>query len=154
MSNILFDLPAFRQQFTAFNKIGEFPDITLNAYWDNATAYVTNQRGGCFTGALTLAQQTLALNLMTAHLAALGAIIGKGETPGVLQGATIDKISVTMQPPPEVNQWQWWLNLTPYGQQLLALLQVRSAGGFYVPGPGLGIQGFRGIGWGGGGRRF
>jgi hypothetical protein len=39
-----------------------------------------------------------------------------------------------MQPPPETNQWQWWLSLSPWGQQLLALLLVKSAGGFYIGG--------------------
>ncbi|OWK47571.1 hypothetical protein FRUB_01270 [Fimbriiglobus ruber] len=44
-----------------------------------------------------------------------------------MTGATIDKISVTLEPPPAPNAWQYWLQSSPYGQQLLALLQVVSA---------------------------
>jgi hypothetical protein len=77
-------------------------------------------------------QQTLALNLMTAHLVFLSDQVAAGETGGVVTGATIDKVSVTLEPPPSSNNWQYWLNQSPYGKQLLALLQVASVGGMYV----------------------
>jgi len=66
---------------------------------------------------------------------ALSAKANSGDVAGVVTAATIDKISVTLMPPPGLNQWQWWLNQTPYGQQLLALLQIAAAGGrFYSAG--------------------
>ena len=40
------------------------------------------------------------------------------------------------------NQWQYWLNSTEYGKQLLAILQAQSVGGLYAPG-GAGRAGFR-----------
>lgn len=131
MTTIIFDATNFRTQFAQFSSQVLFPDIRLQAYWDMATAYVSDQYGGCYIYALKLNQQRLALNLMTAHLAALSAMIAAGDTPGVMTAATIDKISVTLEPPPSTNNWKYWLNQTPYGQQLLALLQAASAGGFY-----------------------
>jgi hypothetical protein len=129
---INFNDTAFREQFAAFASTTQYTPSTLQAYWDTATAYVSNRSGGCYTGGLSLAQQTLALNLMTAHLVFLANAIATGNTPGVTVGATVDKVSVTLQPPPAPNQWQYWLNQSAYGQQLLALLQVASAGGFYA----------------------
>ncbi len=135
----------FRALFPAYQNT---PIQALQTYWDTATAYVSNRNGGCYTGALSLSQQTLALNQMTAHLVYLSELIAAGNTPGVMTGATIDKVSVTLEPPPAMNQWQWWLNQSPYGQQLLALLKVASAGGFYVSSAVPGRAGFLfGNGW-------
>lgn len=132
-----------------FPEYGNYAEAALSQYWTFATGYISDQNGGCYVGGMSLAQQTQALNLMTAHLVYLAGLISKGglqatgQVPGVVTGATIDKISVTLQPPPEVNQWQWWLNQTPYGQQLLALLQVVAVGGFYGSGAPPGRAGFR-----------
>jgi len=145
---IHFNDAAFRALFPAYANTSQYASSTLQAYWDTATAYVSNRNGGCFTGGLTLAQQTLALNQMTAHLVFLAGLIASGNTPGVMTAATIDKVSITLQPPPEVSQWQWWLNQSPYGQQLLALLQVASVGGFYASSAIPGRAGFLfGNGW-------
>ena len=85
---------------------------------------------------------------MTAHLLALSVMIASGNTPGVMVAATIDKISITLEPPPAPNAWQYWLQTTPYGQQLLALLQVASVGGFYAASGVPGRAGFWfGNGW-------
>jgi Protein of unknown function (DUF4054) len=122
---------AFRALFPAFANTTIYPDSTIQLFWTTATAYITAP-GRCSYSALTPAQRTLALNQMTAHLLYLSGLAVAGNTPGVVVGATIDKVSVTIQPPPEPNQWQYWLNQSPYGQQLLALLQVVSVGGFYA----------------------
>jgi len=134
---------AFRALFPAFPFTTQFLTAKIQIYWNTATAYVSDRTGGCYTGGMTVAQQTLALNLMTAHLLTLSGLIQSGNTPGVLTGATIDKISVTLEPPPVKNLWQYWLQTTPYGQQLLALLQVASVGGFYVSSGVPGRAGFQ-----------
>lgn len=144
MGVINYNDDAFRALFPAYFPVtAQFLPAMIQIYWDTATAYVSNRTGGCFTGGMTVAQQTLALNLMTAHLLYLSGLIQSGNTPGVLTGATIDKISVTLEPPPVKNQWQYWLQTTPYGQQLLALLQVASAGGFYASSAVPGRAGFQ-----------
>ncbi len=134
MTTITFNGGSFRAMFPPFADPATYPTPNLQIYWDTATAYVSDRAGGCFVLGLKLAQQTLALNLMTAHIASLSAMANSGQATGLVQGSTIDKISVTLTPPPVPNQWQWWLNQTPYGQQLLALLQVAAVGGGYFGG--------------------
>ena len=134
MATIQFNSANFRALFSAFANTTQYPDTLLQLLWNNATSYITNQTSCGWYSGLNLNQQTLALNYMTAHLLALSAQITAGDTPGIVTAATIDKISVTLQPPPETNQWQYWLNQTPYGQQLLSLLQIAAAGGRFYGG--------------------
>lgn len=129
-STYVFDIPAFRISYPAFANVDTFPDATLQMYFDTATCYVANENYGCLADDC----RYRALTLMTAHLVALSVLIAAGQVPGMVQNATIDKVTVGLTPPPLPNQFQWWLGLTPYGQQLLALLQVSSVGGFYVGG--------------------
>ena len=131
MATILFNPPVFRALFKAFANPVEFPDAAIQVTWDLATGYITDSTITARYLGLTAGQQVSALNLMTAHLMALNLAAAAGQATGLVQGATIDKVSVQLTPPPQVDQWQWWLNQTPYGQQLLGLLQVASAGGFF-----------------------
>lgn len=135
MGTVTFDPTAFRVMFPAFSDATKYPDAKLEMYFTMATAYISDQTGGCypFMKRMKLAQQTLALDLMTAHIAFINNIIAASPTQntGITTGATIDKISVTLLPPPSPNGWRFWLNQSPYGQQLLALLELASAGGFY-----------------------
>lgn len=133
MAIILFSDTLFRQQFPAFANTTTYPTATLQGYWDMGTCYINDNAGGCWPR-LKLNKQILALNLMAAHLAALYAQINVGDSPGVTQAATIDKVTVTLVPPPVPNGWRYWLNQTPYGQQLLALLEVSTVGGFFYGG--------------------
>lgn len=125
---------AFRALFPAYADTTKYPQATLQQYWNTAILYISNQNGGCYFGGMRLDQQTQALNLMTAHLVFLAGLIALGQVPGILVSAGIDKINVGIEPPPAKNQWSYWLQTTPYGQQLLALLQIVSVGGIYVGG--------------------
>lgn len=131
--DFVFDVTQFRIDYPQFVDDIAFPDATLQMYWDWATCYISDRDYGFLHGKCRFH----AINLMTAHLAALSVIIAQGnytQIPGLVQSSTISKISVSLTPPPLDNQWQWWLSLTPYGQQLLALLQVQSVGGFMIGG--------------------
>ena len=134
-----FDVTAFRGMYPQFADTTAFPTPLLQSYFDAAGGYVANSNYGW----LVNAPRFLALNLMTAHLAAIAVLINAGETPGMAVGASVDKVSVTLHPPKDQSQFQWWLNLTGYGQQLLALLLANSAGGFFVGGSNT-RGGFRG----------
>lgn len=128
---LTFDVIDFRSLFQAFSNDVVYPDALLQMYWDTAINYISNV--GNF-GSLQGTSRQYALNLMTAHLAQLNVLINSGQTPYVMDNATIDKINIGLLPPPVKSQWQWWLNTTPYGAQLLSLLQTRSAAGFYIGG--------------------
>lgn len=128
---LVFDPALFRLQFPAFANVITYPTPMLQRYWDTATCFV-DDRGNY--GWLQSVCRQLAINLMTAHLTALSLLIVAGQTPGYAQSATIDKVTVSLTPPPVKSGWQSWLIQTPYGAELWALLTVRSSGGWYVGG--------------------
>lgn len=134
MATIVFNSSNFRAMFPAYADPAYFTTDFLRLMWDNAVSFVSDQSGGCYILQMTEAQQTLALNYMTAHLVYISRIAETGQNTGVMTSATIDKISVAVMPPPATNNWRYWLNQSPYGQQLLSLLEIASVGGGYYGG--------------------
>lgn len=135
MSTIVLDIPAFRALFPQFASATDFPDALITAQWGLATAYISADTYGC----MPVEARTYALQLMTAHLLALGVIIANGGTytgtAGLVTASKVGDVQVTLaQPPYGTSQWRYWLSLTPYGLQLLALLDAQAVGGFYVGG--------------------
>ncbi len=130
MSVLTFDVADFRLQFPAFVDPELYSDATLQGYWDAAVFYISPENYGY----LVDGARQRAINLMVAHLTYLSDLIISGQTPGFITGSTIDKISVTLTPPPAKTQWQWWLATSPYGIQLSALLSVVGVGGLYIGG--------------------
>ena len=133
MTTITLDPAAFRALFPQFADPVKWPDAALSIQFGAATGYVSADT----YGDMTVAARTNALYLMTAHLLALGVIIAQNNYSGqvgVVQGAVVDHVQITLTPPPVKSQWQWWLNTTPYGAQLLGLLDAQAAGGFFVGG--------------------
>jgi len=133
VTTIVFDPTLFRQQFPAYANATTYPDAMLQMYWDMAICYISDQTYG-FCWDLDVHCRTLALNLMTAHLLYIAGLIAQGQTAIIVNTATIDKVSVGLTIAPIRNQWQWWLNTSPYGQQLLAMLQANAVGGYYIGG--------------------
>jgi len=130
MAEILFDATLLRAQFPAFANTTTYPDALLEAYWDQATNFIDI----CDYGMLAGKSRVFAINMMACHLIKIAANMQRNKQGGFVSSSTIDKVSVQKLAPPVANQWQWWLNQTPYGQQLLALLQVHTVGGIYVGG--------------------
>jgi hypothetical protein len=120
----------FRIQYPQFQDTNAYPDSVLTQWFNNATCYIDNVNSGDLNNNCLI----LALLLMTAHLAAIATLANTGQISGQLQSSTIDKITVTLTPPPNKNDFRWWLSQTPYGQQLLALLDTTSVGGFIAGG--------------------
>lgn len=142
----------FRAMFPAFANPTNFTEAMLQMYWDQATSFVSNLANyGWLTGGQSPSGnptgRALALNLMTAHIAAIFVLVAAGQTPAPITAAGIDKVNVTLMPPPAKNGWSYWLSCTPYGSQLWALLTVNSAGGWYVGGSPT-RAGFNGSGYG------
>ena len=125
----VFDIPAFRISYPEFADPLKYPDATLQRYWDNSTCYIANSNYGALRGCC----RYTALTLMTAHIARLSSLPA-GSVPSVASSATVGAVSVTTVPPPIKTQFQWWLNSTPYGMQLLALLNLKGVGGISVGG--------------------
>jgi hypothetical protein len=130
VDELTFDVDEFRQRFApAFDNQTLYPDATLQAYWDQAICMLSD----CGCGPDEGACQRLLLDLMTAHLAYLFNALNTKKSSGIVTSAAIDKISVGMTPPPITSQWGWWLNQSPYGAQLLAMLNLEAAYSVYVP---------------------
>lgn len=138
---IVFDIDAFRTAFPAFANSSSFPDETLQGYWNAATAQISTRDYGWLNGT----SRDRALNCLTAHLTQLSVLIQSGQTVGLVSEAGIDKIKVTLTPPPVKTQWQWWMSLTPYGAECLSILSAKGAGGIIVGGTP-NRQAFRGFG--------
>jgi hypothetical protein len=145
MAEIIFNTVLFREKFPAFQCNPPLPDVVLQGYFDTATLYINNSTWSRVRCIKTAQLQQL-LYLMTAHIAALNVFISTGQTAGIMVSATVDKVTVNLQPPPAENQWQYWLQSTPYGQQLFALLQVIGVGGAYIGGNSA-VSSFRRVGW-------
>lgn len=134
-SIIEFDVILFRDQFP-----NQFPDPPytndlIETYWNIATCYISDENCGFLTGEC----RRVAINLMTAHLLALNIqsnIDGENVIPqqAFIESATISKITVSLQKFETKSQFSWWLNQTPYGQQLSSLLNASLVGGFYYGG--------------------
>lgn len=134
MANVIFNVTSFNQLFPEFKQSKKFVEDSIIIMTNQtATLYVSNVAANNYN-TMTAAQQVQALNYMTAHLLAIQQLIAAGNQPGVVKTATIDKINVTLELPELKDQWQWWLNITPYGQALFAMMSVAGVGGFYIGG--------------------
>lgn len=135
MSNAtVFNETLFRAQFPAFADTTTYPPVILQMYWDEVSCFIVD--GGTY-GILQGDCTQLAMNCMVAHfmeLAKLNKAKGTSKQGGYKTGAGIDKINVQYMAPPSQSQFDWWLNQTNYGAQLLALLELKSVGGFGVGG--------------------
>lgn len=140
---IVFDVDAFRTAFPAFANVSSFSDETLSGYWNAATYQISDRDYGWLNGAA----RDRALNCLTAHLTQLSVLVQSGQTVGLVNGAQIDKVQVTLTPPPVKSQWQWWMSLTPYGAEALAILSAKGVGGIFVGGSpnGRAFRGFGGV---------
>lgn len=130
MATITFDPYAFIEKYPAFSDGEIYPTASLDMYWDTATLFISAEDYGWLSGNA----RTQALWLMTAHIAQLSTQTNSGDAIGIASSATIDKVTVSLVPPPVKDQLQWWLNLTPYGAQLFALLNTLAVGGMYIGG--------------------
>ena len=138
----MFNPEAFRERFPAFADATAWPEAALERGFEPACCHISPCTGKRLRGR----SLALALELMTAHLRTLEKGMAAGEAggpTGIVSSASVDKVSVTLTPPPVKSQWQWWLSLTPYGQELLALLRSKAAGGLYVGGVPAERAGFR-----------
>lgn len=124
MAAPVFPLSDFRAGYPMFATVA---DATVQATATNALCLI-GQDGQCDC-------DPVMWQLMVAHMLQLQAATTNGGASGPVTSATIDKVSVTIQPPPVGSSaYKFWLFSTPYGTQLAALLSRCSSGGVYVGG--------------------
>jgi hypothetical protein len=133
MATVTLNLTSFRDRFKAFNNVVTYTDATIQTTWDTSIIYVSDVTNNCFTAT----KLELALQQMTAHLLTVSdKLTTSKKSMGTVTSSSIDKVSVTLAAPKNSDEWEFWLNQTPYGQQLLALLNTVCVGGFYFGGDG------------------
>ena len=128
---VSFNPASFREQFPAFADSVRFPDSVLSRCFTQSTCYINNETNRCINAQCL----ELLLYSFTAHICLINSNVQQDKTNGIVTSASVGGVSVGLAPPPfGSDQWSWWINTTPYGQQVEALLDGLSAGGFYFGG--------------------
>ncbi|MNH07312.1 hypothetical protein D3C81_678150 [compost metagenome] len=131
MAEVVLDIAKFRQLFPQFADTTKFPDVVIEMYWDQAICMMED---GCYDCLDDCSCTELQLYLLMAHMMALSITVNKGKQTGLVSSSTVDKVSVTRVTPPATDMFDYWLGQTPYGMQLLAMLQAALVGGFSIGG--------------------
>lgn len=130
MTVITLTVDSFRSDFLEFEDESKYDDDLIASLINRSYSYISRN----VYGRLSEADRTLALELMTAHLLTINDKITSNAATGQIASTSIDAISVSLVAPVNKNAWQYWLNSTPYGQQLLALLTAHAPAGLYFGG--------------------
>lgn len=125
------DIALFRSQLTAFSDPLLHSDAIIAVNWDLATCYISPTCGG----ALNDNCRAYAINLATAHILTLKKHLTEdAPASGQVNAASEGTVSVSLTLPESKTAFQFWLNKTPYGQELHALLKAKGSVGFYIGG--------------------
>ena len=120
----------FRERIPAFSDTEKYPDRVIENILETATCYITEKN----RGPLRDKCRVQAICLMAAHLLTLRDRMAQGGnngTVGAVASSSVGNVSVSMVQPPNQTQYEYWMNLTGYGAELLRLLAIFSNGGIY-----------------------
>lgn len=140
MAEVIITVDDWRAAFPEFANIETYPDAYLQRFLTMATAFISTRNFRLRPSVRILAIQLMAAHLLTlAHTDAAGNAINTDGTAGTtVTSASIDGVSVSMQAPLAGDAFAQWIQTTPYGRQLWALLTVNNPTGvFYVGTPRL-----------------
>lgn len=127
MAQVVFDPAGFKIRYPEFAAVS---DPTLQAYFDEATLYLSNADN---SPVQDLTRRKLFLNMLTAHVAALGGALTGGGAAAVGRTANATEGSVSVALEYSSDNAAAWYNQTQYGasywQATLNLRRFR-----YIPG--------------------
>lgn len=129
MATIDLNIAEFRVNFPPYASDTDYPDSLLNAQYEIGKCYISDN--DC---TLPESCREYALQLMLAHLLYIRDQVNSGNNVGIVTSATEGKVSVSLAEPPSSDIFSYWFNTSPYGKELLTMLSIQSAGGFYVSG--------------------
>ena len=124
MSNVTISLDCFYKMFPQFF-VETYNDICPQCL-RRATAYISTVNHGL----LCNEKRCNAIYLFAAHLSQLTYQNRQNQSSGgagMVASASVDGVSVNYVQIPNMSQWDYWLNLTPYGAELLFLLNTLTA---------------------------
>ncbi len=130
MARLQFDVSSFRAQFPGLFPDPPNTDAFIEIFWGAAICYVSPDT----SGSISEDCRRQILNLTTAHLISLMESAQAGNQAGFVVSASVGGISVSIQPPPSKNEFQFFFNQTIYGVQAYALLYAGGSGGIYLGG--------------------
>ena len=130
------DIAAFRATFPAFSDSAAYPDAILEAKWSTVDCYIEDN--DCVFPDKC---RTYAFQLMLAHLLAIGDQVSAGQPGRLIQSASEGPVNVSFAEPPNRSNFTFWLQTTPYGVELSALISVNAIGDYY--GGNLTLSAFR-----------
>ena len=120
----------FRARIPAFADTTKYPDVVIENMIETATCYVVSKN----IGPLRDNFRVQAICLMAAHLLTLRDRMAQGGNAGAVgavASSSVGNVSISMVQPPNQNQYEYWMNLTGYGAELLRLLAIFGNGGIY-----------------------
>lgn len=133
-----FPLESFLARFPEFDNSEKYPIANLQNYGDRAMMHITHSVPGM---PMVGHYREYALFLMTAHLITLDAQDDTDDPGSSLAGtpfkATVGSVSIEATKPNSFNSddWNYWLNQTKYGRELLAYLDTQCAPGIFINTP-------------------
>lgn len=130
MANVVVTISEFRQRFPVFSDTTKYSDEFIQSMLDMAQTYISPQEN-CLVNKEVIKNM---IYLMTAHLAQINSSLANGKGVGQISSASVGGVSVSKVVPKNATELDYWLNLTPYGMQLLATLSSLSAIGLYIGG--------------------
>lgn len=134
MAEVSLSIAEFRERFVAFRNATKYTDSYIQSQMNIAKLYISPEEN-CMVKDDLIKQL---IYLMTAHLMAINNSLESGSGSGVgggqIASASVGGVSVSKAIPNNRTELDYWLNLTPYGMQLLALLSMLTGIGFYMGG--------------------
>lgn len=133
----VFPLDDFLALFSEFAD-SKYPRAKVQGFGLRAMMHITPKVEGM---PLKDESRQYALFLMTGHLIALEDLSGDAEDGNGISGtpfkATIGSVQIESTKPNsfQSDDWNYWLNLTKYGRELLAFLDVQAPCGVFLNGP-------------------
>lgn len=121
------DIPTFRALFSEYSDETLYPDAKLNQWYEIGKCYLKDN--DCV---LPDECRGHALMAMLAHLLYIQDQIDNGNVARVITSATEGEVSVSLSEPPMSSNFSYWLNCSPYGPQVLVMLEVNFGGGGWV----------------------
>ena len=122
------NLTQFLNIFPQFNN----PDMPSQYYFDDTYVWaVDNWNINVFGSRINMA-----IYLMTAHRLTLmfNAQTNQSGQGGKVASATVGQVSVSYEAMPKADKFDYWLSLSPYGLELLGMLQTLTASPKYYGG--------------------
>lgn len=120
----------FRINFPPYADETTYPDSLLNTQYTIGKCYMEDS--SCVAGDPDCLEHMF--DLMLAHLMYIRDEVNAGNNVGVVTAANEGDVSVTLAQPPVNDEFHYWYNSSPYGRQLIVLLEANAIGGTFVGG--------------------